>query len=352
MIIGLVGCILGAGSLSLPPAMAAGDDAKAPDFSRLEAQIRKAVEEAPLDGACLLVVRDGKPLIDARFGAYKADTVVAIASASKWLSAAAIMTLVDEGKLSLDDPVSKHLPKFSGEKGRITVRQLLSHTSGLPPQAAAIRDFSITLEEAVDQIARLWLVAEPGAEFRYGGVSMQVAGRIAEVVSGKSWAAFFEERIARPCAMKHTRYGRLGLNKNPGIAGGASSTLDDYRNFLTMILDRGVFEGRRVLSEESIHAMEQDQTRGAASKVATPVRLREGTKYGLGEWLDRMDETGRGVEISSPGAFGFRPWVDRDRRVLGLLVVEIRDLRFKRSLNGLGQVQTQVGAILDRAARP
>jgi CubicO group peptidase (beta-lactamase class C family) len=348
--VGLIGCLLAVGSLAMA---AGGDDPKpsAPDFSPLKEALRKTVEEAPLDGACLLVLRDGEPIVDACFGAYSGTTVVAIASASKWLSAAAIMTLVDEGKLSLDDPVSKHLPNFTGEPGRITVRQLLSHTSGLPSQAPSIRNARITLEEAADQIARLELVARPGAEFRYGGVSMQVAGRVAEVVSGKTWAELFDERIARPCAMKNTRYGR-GVNLNPSIAGGASSTRDDYRNFLTMILNKGTFQGRRVLSEASIREMEHDQTRGAASKVATAVRLREGTKYGLGEWLDLMDQSGQGIEISSPGAFGFRPWVDRERGVIGVFVVEIRNPRLKRSLASVGPVQKAVGAVLDRAARP
>lgn len=316
------------------------------DFSRLMASIRQAVEEAPLEGACLLVVRDGQTMTEQCFGRYTPDTVVPIASASKWLSAATIMTLVDEGKLSLDDPVSKYLPKFTGKKGQITIRQLLSHTSGLPGQAPALRDFRITLAEAVDRIAEVELVAQSGTEFRYGGVSMQVAGRIAEIVGGKPWAELFQERIAGPCGMTSTRYGRLGLSRNPQIAGGASSTLHDYRNFLTMILNRGEFQGRRVLSEESIRQMEHDQTRGAESKAATLVRLQAGTKYGLGEWLDRQDDQGQGIEISSPGAFGFRPWIDRERNLLGVFVVEIRDQRVKRKLVSVGNPQEAVRRIV------
>jgi len=260
------------------------------------------------------------------------------------------MTLVDEGKLGLDDPVSKHLLKFTGRKGEITIRQLLSHTSGLPSQHPALRDPRITLEEAVDRIAEAPLVAEPGTEFLYGGVSMQVAGRIAEVVGGRSWRDLFRERIAGPCEMPDTRYGRLDANRNPQIAGGASSTLGDYRNFLTMILNRGEFKGRRVLSEAAIRQMERDQTRGAGSKATSPVRLRAGTKYGLGEWLDRMDDAGQGIEISSPGAFGFRPWIDREHGLLGVLVVEVRDRRARAGLGGVGNVQEAVRRIVVEAA--
>jgi CubicO group peptidase (beta-lactamase class C family) len=108
------------------------------DFAAITECLKKAVEDAPLDGACLLVVKDGKTIYEQCFGKYKPDTLVSIASASKWLSAATIMTLVDAGKLSLDDSVSKYLPKFTGTKGEITIRQLLSHTSGLPGDHPAI----------------------------------------------------------------------------------------------------------------------------------------------------------------------------------------------------------------------
>jgi CubicO group peptidase (beta-lactamase class C family) len=319
------------------------------DFGPITTSLKKAVEDAPLDGACLLVVQDDKTVYEQCFGKYKPDTIVAIASSSKWLSAATIMTLVDEEKLKLDDPVSKFLPKFTGKSGQITIRQLLSHTSGLPGEHRAIGTFGITLRQAADQIAGVPLVADPGKEFRYGGVSMQVAGAIAEIVSGKSWEELFQERIAKPLAMKSTSYGRLGLSKNPRIAGGASSTMNDYRTFLMMILAEGEFNGRRVLSKESVRQMEHDQTRGAEQTSATLFRLTEGSKYGLGQWLDRQDEHGQGIELSSPGAFGFRPWIDRKHNLLGVFVVEIKDLKKKRSLAAVASIQDQVREVVARS---
>ncbi len=96
--------------------------------------------------------------------------------------------------------------------------------------------------------------------------------------------------------------------------------------------------------------MERDQSRGAGSKAASPVRLRAGTKYGLGEWLDRMDDAGQGIEISSPGAFGFCPWIDREHDLLGVLVVEVRDRRARAGLGGVGNVQEAVRRIVVEAA--
>jgi hypothetical protein len=106
-----------------------------------------------------------------------------------------------------------------------------------------------------------------------------------------------------------------------------------------------------VLSKEAIREMEKDQTRGAEQKSATLARLTAGSKYGLGEWLDRKDENGQGIEISSPGAFGFRPWIDRNNNLLGVFVVEIRDRRTKRAMASLGNIQDRVGIVVQGGAK-
>jgi CubicO group peptidase (beta-lactamase class C family) len=104
--------------------------------------------------------------------------VVYIASAGKWLAAATIAAVVDEGKLSWDDPVAKWIPEMNGVKGQATLRQLLSHTSGFPAYQPPWRhpDNYQTLRESVEQIIPLPAVARPGTRFQYGGLAMQVAG--------------------------------------------------------------------------------------------------------------------------------------------------------------------------------
>jgi CubicO group peptidase (beta-lactamase class C family) len=299
------------------------------DFGPITAPLKTAVEETPLNGACLLVVKDRKTICQQCFGTYTPDTAIPIASSSKWFSSATIMTLVDEGKLKLDDPASKYLPKFTGKNGQITIRQLLSHTSGLPSQHAAVANSSVTLAEGADQIADVPLVAEPGKEFRYGAVSIQVAGRIAEIVGGKSWETLFQERIAKPLAMQHSNFNGLGQTANPRIAGGAGSTMNDYGNFLTMILNQGEFQGKQILSKDAIREMEHNQIGTAEFKQiadgnkfdsATLLRLQRSKRYGLGIWIDRKDESGQGIELSSLGVFGFRPWIDRQHGVIGVLL--------------------------------
>src|SRR6185295_1027121 len=106
-------------------------------------------------GASLRVDQRGVTLYQRSFGTYTPGTVVPIASATKWLSAAVVMSLVDEGRLRLDDRVAQYIPSFTGPKAAITIRQCFTHTSGLPDNDASISDDTITLRQAADRIALL-----------------------------------------------------------------------------------------------------------------------------------------------------------------------------------------------------
>lgn len=302
------------------------------DFARLDALLRDSVQAAGNmlgGGYTLILVRDGEEIFNRSYGLSRENKVIPIASATKWLSGAVIMSLVDDGLLSLDDRVGTYLPSFTGAKGNITVRQLMSHTSGLNDSFPYHTDRSLTLAQAADSIAlNVPLVVQPGTVFSYGGTSMQVAGRVAEVAGGKPWDTLFAERIARPLGMSATDYEGLGDTDNPQIGGGAQSSARDYMRFLLMLLNDGVYDGRRVLSEESIRAMHLDQT-GGAPIVYTPYEKHAyidpslpATRYGIGNWRERvLSATGEVVESASQGAFGFSPWIDRERNLAGVLAV-------------------------------
>lgn len=290
------------------------------DFSTVTALMQDAVETIPLDGASLMLIKDNQVIYERYFGSYDASTIVPIASASKWLSAATLMTLVDEGKLSLDDPVSKYLPYFIETKGTITIRQLFSHTSGLPPitnDARCIYNPFASMDACVQQIARFDLIGPPGAQFAYGENSMQVAGRICEIVSGQSWESLFQERIAIPLEMPSATF---GPGTNPIIAGGARSRLNDYANFLRMIINKGRFNGKRVLSAKSVREMQRNLTAGLP--VVYSPRGTDSVNYGIGEWIDLLDARGHAIQVSSPGAFGFTPWADKKRHLIGVFMVQ------------------------------
>jgi len=118
---------------------------------------------AELGTTCSLpLVRDGKVVYERSLGGAWPAGPVRIASATKWLTAAVVLSLADEGRLGLDDRVSRYVPAFTGDAGRITVRQLLAHTSGLPMAHPALERRDITLQETVDAIAATPLVTAPG----------------------------------------------------------------------------------------------------------------------------------------------------------------------------------------------
>ncbi|MBD0324862.1 MAG: beta-lactamase family protein [Pyrinomonadaceae bacterium] len=297
------------------------------DFTAVDRLLERAAPR--LGGCALILIKGDKVIYRKAFGRYAVDKVVPVASASKWLSGALIMTLVDEGKLSLDDPVSKYLPEFSGDKAGITIRHLFAHTSGLPPETGCRNNKRTTLELCANEIARLRLRASPGEEFYYGGVSMHVGGRVAEIVSGKSWNDLFVEKIAAPLGMTRTDFLAYGPTANPRPAGDARSSIDDYGRFLQMILNGGNFNGKQLLSAASVAELHKNQTNDAPIRYTIyekhgdldPALPR--ARYGIGVWREKVGEgSGELLEASSQGALGFSPWIDMKRNLAGVLSVQ------------------------------
>ena len=154
---------------------------------------------------------------------FNTNTRQMIASCSKWLSAALVMTFVDQGKLSTADTVGKYLPILSQHgKGSITLGQCLSHLTGIqaPPIREELRELRNmgTMDEEILRIARLPMEGEPGKVFHYSNIGLQIAGAVIEKISGKSFEMLFAERIAKPLNMKNTDFGR---GKTVLPAGGA-----------------------------------------------------------------------------------------------------------------------------------
>jgi CubicO group peptidase (beta-lactamase class C family) len=297
------------------------------DFTPLTELIQNTVDTVPLDGAAMLVVKDGEVIYEEYFGEYTVDRVVGIASASKWLGAVTVMTLADQGLLSLDDPVSKYLPAFSDpDKADITIRQCLSHTSGLPEDCRSRWVPDITLMECSGEIAGLEMEATPGSVFAYGGTSLQVAGAVAEAASGKPWAEIFRENITEPCDMPDTSF-PYPSPENPMIAGGAYTKLWDYAHFLEMLLNEGVYNGRQVLSAETVREIISDQTFGIGP-------------YGLGCWRGEGFD-GETIRASSPGALGYTPWIDLNRNMYAVF-----QIRNKGMNDVIEQIQVEVRNIV------
>lgn len=301
------------------------------DFLIIDAKVNSWVDSGYYPGASLIIARDNKIIYEKYYGNYSSHTVAYIASAGKWLAAATIAAVVDEGKLKWNDKVKNWLPQFSDIRGEATLKQLFSHTSGFPayqPKSRRRDDYQ-TLKESVENIEDLPADTLPGTEFYYGGLAMQVAGRMAELATGKEWEALFQEKIAGPLKMQHTHFTPVDTTPgfNPMLGGAARACVQDYANFLSMISMNGLFKGKRILSVQSIKEMQADQVGNA---VVTDEghgdyikRIRSSNRkdiYGLGEWREETNEKGEAVLISSPGWIGTYPWIDKKNNVYGIFL--------------------------------
>ena len=276
-------------------------------------------------GAMLVGTRQGL-LLEHYGGSYGPDTTVALASASKLLSAVRILQLADRGVLDLEAPIGAHLPEFTGEKAGMTLDQLFSHTSGYGNDSGApeITDRSISLAEAVQQIAccRDFPAGYTvGGQFAYGGVSMQIGGRIAEVAMAQDWQLGWQQALGAPLGIDSIDWQAFGPTTNYMIAGGARSDLRDYGAVLHLLLNEGVASsGRRLLSRDSVFELWRDRV-GTLPVIDPPPTAEPPVRYGLGSWFAPQRPAGRPPLIHSLGAFGFMPWVDFEAGLFGVFML-------------------------------
>ena len=303
------------------------------DFSVLDRKVKSWVDSGYHSGASLMIARDNKIIYEKYFGSYKPETVAYIASAGKWLAAATIAAVVDEGKLAWNDEVGKWLPEFKDKKGKATLRQLLSHTAGYPdyqPKGQRPDNYQ-SLKESVTHIVELSADTLAGTKFKYGGLAMQVAGRMAELAYGKSWELIFQEKIAQPLGMRNTHFTPVDETPghNPMLGGGARTSLRDYMNFLQMFANDGLFNSKVILSKAAVDEISKDQVLGSSvAKGEYVVQVREAYHqgiYGFGVWREEVDEKGKALLISSPSWAGAYPWIDRTTHTYGFLLARVKE---------------------------
>ena len=308
------------------------------------------------------------------------DTIFQIMSMTKPITGAAIMMLAEEGKLRLLDPVEKHLPEFKGQKlavtnngvvsftkpaRLITIRDLMTHTSGMSGKSPAsipdiLMKMDLTLADAVAIYAKAPLEFEPGTKWQYSNTGLATLGRIVEVVSGMPYEKFLETRIFQPLGMTDThivlpkeKRGRLapvyvvgddgklskaGANtlagdplkfregaKYSGPEYAVYSTAHDLANFYQMMLNKGVFQGHRLLSPAGVQVMTSDHTAGIKSGWVA------GSGFGL-TW--EVTRAGEGTlnflsegSFHHGGAFGTFGFIDPKRNLVGVYMVQIEGPR-------------------------
>ncbi|MBZ5602994.1 MAG: beta-lactamase family protein [Acidobacteriia bacterium] len=360
-------------------------------LSRISVVMRDHVAAGRLNGASGLIARNGKVVFRETWGDYKPDTIVRMYSMTKAITGVAAMMLYEEGKFSLNDPVSKYLPEFKemrvGKESTdaagkhiyysvpaertILVRDLFRHTTGLDyagpkdekgepvykkiDMLGGAPDVKFDLAEAVKRLASVPLNEEPGTKFHYG-YSVDVLGRLVEVISGKPLDQFFEERIFKPLGMKDSaffvpeaKWSRLAVLETPkrdgsghiepskGFAqehykykpslmlGGAGSvgTLDDYARFVSMLLNGGALDGTRLLGRKTVELMHADHL-GALPRAGL---LPEG--YGFGLTFAVNLGPGKSATVGSEGEYywggaaGTAFWIDPKEHMIGVFLINV-----------------------------
>lgn len=311
---------------------------------------RGAVARDELRGAVLYVAQRGQVVLHEAVGykhhAYRLpmerDTLFRMASNTKPVVAAAVLMLVEEGKLSLSDPVAKYLPSFDNDKSRnVTVEQLLTHTSGLRigPIMYPFEDGEDpTLLAAVARFGAEGPAEAPG-EYSYNNAGYNTLGAIIESVSGQELESFLKSQIYDPLGMSDTlnhedpaklfrmatvyRGRRAGGRGGPVVftqgftpgdppdfpiiraSGGMISTTADYARFLEMYRRGGEYGGRRLLREATVRAA-----------VTPRVRSGDQTSYGYG-WMIRTDGS-----YYHTGSDGTMAWVDPAREIIGMVFTQ------------------------------
>jgi CubicO group peptidase (beta-lactamase class C family) len=361
-------------------------------LTKIDREMKEWVDKGWMNGAAALVIRKGKIVYHKAHGyndldtkaLLKKDDIFRIASQTKAITSVAIMMLYEDGKLLLDDPVSKYIPVFKKQSvldkfnekdstyttvpatSEITIRQLLTHTSGLgyanigskeanaiyakAKISAGLGEGNNSLLEAMKKLGTLPLMHQPGAKFTYG-LNTDLLGCLVEVISGESLESFFKSRIFDPLGMKDTYFnlpkekanrlvnlyteekdGSLRketsgmLNGPVGVdyplvphtyfSGGAglSSSLLDYATFLQMILNNGKYNGQQLLSRNAVRIMTSNQIGDIPFG---------GDKFGLGFSVVTDKSSGKTMAQEGTfawgGAFSTSYWVDPKEKMVYLI---------------------------------
>lgn len=357
-------------------------------LARIDQLINDYTSKKWIPGAVVLIARNGKIVHYKAYGysdfekqtPLKKDDIFRMASQTKAITSLAVMMLFEEGKFSLDDPISRYIPEFknpkllgtvnwtdttystSPAKNEITIRHLLSHTSGIDYADIGSQEFkaiyakskvpsgigtnNIVLADKIKILGTLPLKHNPGEQFTYG-LNTDVLGYLVEVISGQSLDQFFRARIFQPLGMNDTyfylpeqKYSRLvGLHQTSGgtpkkmlpptgkginpdypatkgtyFSGGAglSGSIEDYAKLLQLFLNKGEYNGVRLISRKSVELMLTNQTQPPITE-----------QFGLGFGLETDKNDSKSIStlgsFSWGGAFNTNYWADPKEKLIGII---------------------------------
>ena len=302
------------------------------DLSGLDKILEEKQSLLGKDYVVLIWKKDDTLTYKKEVGEYKTKTIAPIASCSKWLTAALVMQFVDEGKISLDDPVVKYIPVFEKYmKKYITIRHCLSHMTGIEDDERFLKKILQrkkfeSLDQEVESFAAREIRSNAGTDFWYGNIGLNIAAKVLEVVSKRKFDVLIKQKLFTPIGMRQTTFTELdGGLYDP--SGGARSTAEDYMKFLVMLMNKGKYNGKQILSEGSVDEMMKIQTANVPKRYVP--KSAEGFNYALGSWVveDRLTTGTYATEkiataLACPGLFGTWPMIDFCRGYAYILFVK------------------------------
>jgi CubicO group peptidase (beta-lactamase class C family) len=292
-------------------------------FDRIAERLREQADARGLTSASLVLGTtpgSAEPTDSLGTGPLDIAAPVQLGESSFWLTAAVLLTLVDDGTLALDAPIGTTLTDLPAPLGAITLRQLLSHTSGL---SGAITCAEPTVAACDAAIAASEPADPPGEAFHVDDLDAHVAARLAEVATGQPWAQLFAQRIADPAGMQSTSFADPSTTGGRLAVDGTTSVVDLGR-FLSVLRDDGRAGDVVVLSTESIAEMLRDQTVKLDTHDEPWVAETGVPTYGLGVWRDRLRGDDVASVVSAPNRYGLYPFLDAGRDAWGIVVIDDR----------------------------
>ena len=357
--------------------------------SALEAatnRLQQHIDDGDIAGVVAAVSRDGEIVYFEALGYLDLEKAIPMPanalfrtySMTRQITSAAVLMLYEQGKFQFNDPIKQYLPEFEDQKvlldpnsvdlnqargriGDITVAHLLTHTSGLGSRSSRlyrennVRDKNITLDEMVSNTARVPLFHDPGTQFRYG-IHATILGKLVEVWSGQSFDVFLQEHLFSPLEMDSTMFwatdadlGRLTVVYRPIdgrlrpyqietvpyterprlIEGGVGllSSVMDFMRFSQMILEGGVFNGNRILQEETVALMYENAIPDHVMPIGT-TGYWLGSGWTLGGFNVVLDNTSYSFPVSNgtiwwDGSAGTRYFIDPTQRIVIVIMAQV-----------------------------
>lgn len=331
----------------LKPGNPADHGVREADFDAVRKILQKAVDDKTLPGASMILVHRSEILFKEAFGDMKVDQPAKLASDSKPVAATVVMIVVDQGKLRLDDPLTKFVPEFKGTKvEKATVRQLLCHAAGIEDKFTGGGRAANTLAEFAATVAQQGSFKPPGL-YRYSSVGIDLACRCAEKAAGRPFEELMNEFLCEPLGMKDTRFAwggdaaavpdearQRGEGRYVSGGGGLESTLDDMAVFYQMHQNGGRYGDKQILSKKAITEMHKKQ-----------VHLPGGGAYGLGLVLEGPLQGGVARMYRHGGALGTVCFGNETQQFVGIFFSQSGG---EKSAPVVGKLQKKVGELLLR----